>query len=152
MSKLHLRRVLAAAGGLAVAAGIGLATPASAGVEGPAFYVEGATYRTVATPTDLSATGAPAHAWDVIYDFGGAQLNVAEAAPGLPGYNGGRWQVHGLSFPNGYAAAVAAGDLDGDGVLDSAAEVEAAIAAGAAVDIGVVAQFVCPVIPFPGRG
>jgi hypothetical protein len=121
-------------------------------VEGPAFYVDGVTYRTVATPTDLSGTSAPAHAWDVIYEFGGAQLNVAEAAPGQPGYNGGRWQVHGLSFPNGYAAAVAAGDLDGDGVLDSSAEVEAALTAGATVDVGVVNQFVCPVIPFPGQG
>jgi hypothetical protein len=46
---------------------------------------------------------------------------------------------------------VAAGDLDGDGTLDSAAEVEAALAAGAAVDVGVVAQFVCPVIPFPSN-
>jgi hypothetical protein len=151
MSKLHARRALVAAGGLALAAGFALATPASAGVQGPAFYVDGQTYRTVATPTDLSGTSAPAHAWDVIYDFGGAQLNVAEAAPGSPGYNGGRWQVHGLSFPDGYAAAVAAGDLDGDGTLDSAAEVEAALAADAAVDVGVVAQFVCPVIPFPAN-
>ncbi|HEU4540499.1 MAG TPA: hypothetical protein VFR23_05180 [Jiangellaceae bacterium] len=151
MSKLHARRALVVAGGLVMAAGLALATPASAGVEGPAFYVDGETYRTVATPTDLSGTSAPAHAWDVIYDFGGAQLNVAEAAPGSPGYNGGRWQVHGLSFPDGYAAAVAAGDLDGDGVLDSVTEVEAALAAGAAVDEGVVAQFVCPVIPFPAN-
>lgn len=151
MSKLRARRALVAAGGLALATGFALATPASAGVQGPAFYVDGETYRTVATPTDLSGTSAPAHAWDVIYDFGGEQLNVAEAAPGSPGYNGGRWQVHGLSFPDGYAAAVAAGDLDGDETLDSAAEVEAALAAGAAVDVGVVAQFVCPVIPFPAN-
>ena len=112
MSILRPRRVLAAAGCLAVAAGLGLAAPASAGVAGPAFYVDGTTYRTVATPTDLSGTGAPAQAWDIIYDFGGAQLNVADAAPGQPGYNGGRWQVHGLSFPDGYPAAVAAGDLE----------------------------------------
>lgn len=149
MSKLRARRALVAAGTLALAAGFAVATPASAGVQGPAFYVDGETYRTVATPTDLSGTSAPADSWDVIYDFGGAQLNVAEAAPGTPGYNGGRWQVHALSFPAGYAAAVAAGDLDGDGIIDSAAEVDAAVAAGAAVDTGVVAQFVCPVIPFP---
>lgn len=151
MSKLRARCALVAAGVLALATGFALATPASAGVQGPAFYVDGETYRTVATPTDLSGTSAPAHAWDVIYDLGGAQLNVAEAAPGSPGYNGGRWQVHALSFPDGYAAAVAAGDLDGDQTLDSAAEVEAALAAGAAVDVGVVAQFVCPVIPFPAN-
>lgn len=132
---------------------LALASPASAGVTGPAFYVDGVLYRTVATPTDLSGTGAPAHSWDTIYDFGGAQLNVATAAPGDPQYTGGRWQVHALSFPSGapsgYGAAVAAGDLDGDGVLDSAAEVAAAVDAGTAVDTGVVKQFACPVIPVP---
>jgi hypothetical protein len=138
--------VAATAAGLAIGA-----APASAGVGGPAFYVNHRLYRTVSTPTDLSGTGAPAHAWDVIYEFSGAQLNVAEAAPGDVGYNGGRWQVHLLSFPAGYAAALAAGDLDGDGVLDSVTEVHAALASGGAVDAGVVKQFVCPAIPLPRR-
>jgi hypothetical protein len=61
----------------------------------------------------------------------------------------GRWQVHLLAFPAGYAAAVADGDLDGDGVLDSVAEVHAALATGSAVDGGVVKQFECPAIPLP---
>jgi hypothetical protein len=130
----------------AVAAGV---APASAGVGGPAFYVDGNLYRTVGTPTDLSRTGAPAHAWDVIYEFSGPQLNVAEAAPGDRDYNGGRWQVHLLAFPQGYGAALADGDLDADGVLDSTGEVDAAIAAGSAVDAGVVKQFECPAIPLP---
>jgi len=130
---------------------LAVAAPASAGVGGPAFYVNGLTYRTVGTPTDLTGTAAPAHSWDVIYDFGGVQLNVAGAAPGDSGYNGGRWQVHALSFPDGYDAALADGDLDGDGVLDSFAEVHAALAAGSAEDGGVVKQFVCPVIPFPSN-
>jgi hypothetical protein len=120
---------------------------ASAGVSGPAFYVDHQLYRTVGTPTDLSRTGAPAHAWDLIYDFGGAQMNVATAAPGDAGYNGGRWQVHALSFPSGYPAALTAGDRDHDGVLDSAAEILEAIGSGAAVDTGVVKQFECPAIP-----
>ena len=107
--------------------------------------------RTVGTPTDLSGTGAPAHSWDVIYDFGGAQmLNVAEAAPGDTDFNGGRWQVHAVSFPD-YDAALAAWDLNGSGMFDSAEEVEAAIDAGAATDGGVVKQFECPVIPLPRR-
>jgi len=130
-----------------VAATIVAGGAASAGVSSPAFYVDHQLYRTVATPTDLSGTGAPAQAWDLIYDFGGAQLNVATAAPGDRDYNGGRWQVHALSFPNGYATALTAGDLDSDGVLDSSAEIAQAIAAGAAVDTGVVKQFVCPAIP-----
>jgi hypothetical protein len=121
----------------------------SGGVGGPAFYVDGVLYRTVATPTDLSNTGAPAHSFDTIYDFGGAQLNVATAGPGMPGYNGGRWMVHALSFPTSWAATVAAHDANGSGNLDSAAEVAAALAdtgPTGARDLGVVKQFVCPVI------
>jgi hypothetical protein len=135
---------------LALAATLALAGAALGGVTGPAFYVDGQLYRTVNTPTDLSGTGAPAHAWDTIYDFGGAQRNVATAAPGDTDYNGGRWQVRALSFPSGYAAALAAGDVNGNGVIDSDAELGAAIAAGKATIGGVVKQFVCPVIPLPG--
>jgi hypothetical protein len=98
------------------------AVPAAAGVGGPAFYVDGQLYRTVGTPTDLSNTGAPSTAWDVIYDFGGSQLNVAEAADG---------------------------DTNHNGVLDSAEEIAATLAAGSAVDAGVVKQFECPAIPLP---
>jgi hypothetical protein len=149
-----MRKRLAAVGGVVVAiAGglVGVGGPAAAGVSGPALYVDHQLYRTVGTPTDLSGTGAPAQAWDVIYDFGGAQLNVATAAPGDPRYTGGRWQVHGLAFPDGYGDAVSAGDADADGVLDSASEIVSAIATGAAVDVGVVKQFECPVIPLPHR-
>jgi hypothetical protein len=150
MSALRLRLVGAVGAGLGALI-VGIATPASAGVGGPAFYVDGQLYRTVGTPTDLSGTGAPAQSWDVIYDFGGAQLNVAEAAPGDSDYNGGRWQVHALAFPAGYAAAVASGDLDGDSVLDSAEEVRAALTAGTALDAGVVKQFECPAILLPAN-
>jgi hypothetical protein len=128
------------------------ASAGSGGVTGPAFYVDGALYRTVATPTDLSGTGAPLHSFDLIYDLGGAQPNVATAAPGDRDYNGGRWQVHAVSFNTSYAATLAAHDADGDGVLDSDAELAAAFAdpgpAGAR-DAGVVKQFVCPAIPLP---
>ncbi len=151
MSSSKARRIAGGVMGVVAGMALGLAAPASAVVQGPAFYINGITYRTVLTPTEISSTGAPAHAWDVIYEFSGAQLNVAEAAPGDVGYNGGRWMVHLLSFPDGYAAALADGDADGDGVLDSFAEVETALAAGSAVDEGVVKQFVCPVIPFPGN-
>ena len=126
-----------------------LAATASAGVTGPAFYVDGQTYRTVNTPTDLSGTGAPAHSFDTIYDFGGNQLNVATAAPGDRRYNGGRWMVHALAFPSGYAAALAAGDVNDSGAIDSDEELAIAMAAGTATDTGVVKQFVCPVIKLP---
>jgi hypothetical protein len=151
MRALHVPRMrsLATMAVVAALAALGLASSASAGVTGPSFYVDGVLYRTVGTPTDLSHTGAPAHSFDVIYEFSGAQLNVAGAAPGDTDYNGGRWQVHLLAFPSGYAAALADGDLDADGVLDSADEVAAALTAGSAQDAGVVKQFVCPAIPLP---
>jgi hypothetical protein len=120
----------------------------SGGVTGPAFYVDGQLYRTVNTPTDLSKTGAPDSSFDTIYDFGGVQPNVATAAPGDPGFNGGRWRVHALSFAN-YSAAVAQFDTNGSGNFDSATEVSAALAAGVATDLGVVKSFECPVIHVP---
>jgi hypothetical protein len=147
-----MRRLLlgAIASGLAAVAFAGAATAGgSGGVGGPAFYVDGQLYRTVGTPTDLSTTGAPDHSFDTIYEFFGLQTNVATAAPGDPGYNGGRWRVHGLQFAN-YAAAVAAYDTNGSGNLDSDEEIAAALTGGAATDIGVVKSFVCPVIPIPG--
>ena len=137
-----LRIVLLVAAAAAAAA---FPTAAASGVGGPAFYVDGVAYRTVATPTDLSGTGAPAHSFDTIYDFGGLQLNVATAAPGDRDYNGGRWRVHALSFAD-YAAALAVYDANGSGSFDSDEEVAAALTAGAARDLGVVKSFVCPVI------
>jgi hypothetical protein len=122
------------------------------GVSGPGFYVNGQAYRTVGTPTDLSGTGAPAHSFDSIYDFGGVQLNVATAAPGDPGYNGGRWMVRPIVFNSTYADALTEHDLNGDGVIDTNAELAAIFAdgdAGGAVAGAVVKEFVCPVIKFP---
>ena len=135
----------AAFGGLVA----GSSTASAAGVSGPAFYVDHVLYRTVATPTDLTGTGAPDQSWDTIYSFGSAQRSVATAAPGDPGFNGGRWQVHAVGLPHGYAAALASGDLDHDGVLDAANEVYAAMAAGDAADLGVVKLFVCTVNKVP---
>jgi hypothetical protein len=133
----------------AVAALVLPGTIAQAGVSGPSFYVDGALYRTVGTPTDLSGTGAPARSFDVMYEFFGLQPNVATAAPGDPGFNGGRWAVHGLRFAD-YQAAVDSYDRNRSGDLDSDEEVAAALAGGAATDIGVIKQFECPVIPVGG--
>lgn len=147
MHRSYAAALVGAAASLVLAAPVGAA--GSGGVTGPSFYVDGQLYRTVATPTDLSGTGAPASTFDTLYDFGGAQPNVATAAPGDPGYNGGRWQVHALEFDD-YAAAVARFDANGSGDFDSDEEVAAALAAGVATDAGVVQSFVCPVIPVPG--
>jgi hypothetical protein len=131
-------------------AGLALAAPAHAGVSGPAFWIDGSLYRTVATPTDLSGTGAPAGTYDVIYDFGGTQRNVADAKPGDTDYNGGRWSVHQLAFPTGYEAALASADANGNEVIDSTSELELAFDDGTAVDTGnVLRLFVCTVNRVP---
>jgi hypothetical protein len=131
-------------------AGTGVAAAdGSGGATGPSFYVDGQLYRTVNTPTDLAGTGGPDSSFDTIYQFFGVQaFNVATAAPGDGGYNGGRWRVHGLQFTD-YTAAVAAFDTNHSGDFDSDEEVSAALNAGAATDIGVVKSFVCPVIKLP---
>lgn len=144
--KAFLGTLLAAGAALSITAGI-----ASAAVTGPAIYVDGSVYRTVGTPTDFQGTGAPASSYDTIYDLGGLQLNVADAAPGDRDFNGGRWMVHSVTFSN-YAGAIAnpSVDLNGNGVLDSDQEVLNAISDGYATDNGVVKMFECPVIKVPG--
>lgn len=139
--------------GVLTAVAMGLSLTASAGVSGPAFYVDGEVYRTVGTPTDFSETGAPDHSYDTIYEFSGAQaLNVATAAPGDRAYNGGRWQVQVVDYAAGesHASAVASFDANGSGDFDSAAEVQSAIDAGVVIT-SAGPSFECPVIPMPRR-
>ena len=147
MNRLVLTLVAAAVAASVLVVGSARAA-GSGGVSGPSIYVDGQLYRTVGTPTDLSKTGAPDSSFDTIYEFFGLQPNVATAAPGDPRFNGGRWRVHGLSFAD-YPAAVAAYDTNGSGNFDSDEEVAAAIAGGAAVDLGVIKSFECPVIHIP---
>ena len=144
---ITLRLAIALFGAGSIVAGV--TTSADAGVSGPAVYVDHVLYRTVATPTDLSGTGAPERSYDTIYSFGSLQRSAATSAPGYRDYNGGRWAVHDVSAPNGYAAALASGDLDGDGVIDATDEVQAAMASGDLVDNGVVRRFVCTVNKVP---
>jgi hypothetical protein len=141
------KALVIAATGVAMLAAPGQAV---AGVGGPAFYVNGTVYRTVGTPTDLSGTGAPASSFDTIYEFFGAQLNVATAAPGDPGYNGGRWQVEGLDWNTTYEDAVAEHG-GANGVIDTNEEMAAVLAdpdAGGATT-SVIKSFECPVIKLP---
>jgi len=152
MRHRFLRTALPAAALAATLGSASLAAAGAGGVTGPAFYVDGAVYRTVGTPAVFTGTGGPDHSYDVIYDFGGLQMNVADAAPGDRDYNGGRWLVHGLMVTN-YAGALANNlvDMNQNDVLDSSDEVEAAIMYGYATDLGVVHSFECPVIKLPHR-
>ena len=78
-----------------VAAGIVAAPVTAAGRSlGPpsdTIYAFDQAYRTVATPTSLPNKGPT----DTIYVFPDCATcaSVSEAAPGHPGYNGGRWKV-----------------------------------------------------------
>jgi hypothetical protein len=150
MKRLLLPLVAACAALLVVASAAVAA--GSGGVTAPSIYVNGVLYRTVGTPTDFSGTGAPLASFETIYSFNGLQPNVATAAPGDPGFRGGRWQVHAISANTSYAATVAAHDANSSGDLDSAAEVQAALGdagPGGATDLGVVKLFECPVIHAP---
>jgi hypothetical protein len=65
-----------------------------------AIWADGRLFSTVLT--DTSFKSPPAHSTDVIFNFAESgltgQRSVAEAAPGNPNYNGGRWHVYGVTF------------------------------------------------------
>jgi len=75
---------------------VGLTTPAVAqiGPPGGTIYAHDMAYKTVATPTDLPSRGK----FDAIYVLGDGFAPVSEAAPGDMDYNGGRWEVHLVTF------------------------------------------------------
>jgi hypothetical protein len=126
-----------------------MAAVAVAGVGPPAvdaFWVDGALYRTVATPSMLPDHGPK----DGIFVFNNldGQRGVAEAKPGDRDYNGGRWQVYVLAFTEDGLDYY---DADHDGVMDteltSWEDVESAIDMGYLEQVALGPSFVCPVIP-----
>ena len=115
---------------VAVAA-LALAVPAlgggnSLGPPSDTIYAFDVAYRTVATPTSLPAKGPT----DTIYVFPDCTscASVSEAAPGHPGYNGGRWRVVA-------ASGITTQITNADDVL---------AAATALTDTGT--RFVCPLV------
>jgi hypothetical protein len=133
-----MRRLTSFLAGLGLMASIGAAPAAAGGPPSLAFYVDGTRYRTVGTPTDFSGTGAPAHSFDTIYALGSGLINVAEAAPGDRGYNGGRWMV----LPIDWQVAPVQ--------LTSDEQVESYAAQGMLTILAPVKWFECPVIPVQG--
>jgi hypothetical protein len=83
--------VLASAVAVAVLTGPSAAAGNSLGPPGSTIYAFDQAYRTIATPTSLPNRGP----FDTIYVFPDCSTcdSVSEAAPGHPGYNGGRWRV-----------------------------------------------------------
>jgi len=124
-----LRRLLKLA--VIPAAALVFAVPAMAdgnslGPPGGTIYAFDVAYRTVATPTSLPGHGPT----DTIYVFPdcGACASVSEAAPGNPGYNGGRWRV-----------------VQAYGITSQLTNAEDVVAAATTlVDTGT--RFVCPLI------
>lgn len=74
-------------------------------------------YGTVITPTSFRVV--PEGTTDIIYSFMmsglAGQRGVAETAPGMPDYNGGRWNVQMAVFTD---AGLEAFDPDGDGMAN----------------------------------
>jgi len=118
--------LMAAAAAVAVLAGPAMADGKSLGPPSGTIYAFDTAYRTVATPTSLPGKGPT----DTIYVFPDCPscASVSEAAPGTPGYNGGRWRV-----------VMASGITT---QLTNAADVVAA--ASSLTDTGI--RFVCPLI------
>jgi hypothetical protein len=103
-----------------------LAAGNSLGPPSDTIYAFDQAFRTVATPTSLPNKGPT----DTIYVFPDCATceSVSEAAPGQPGYNGGRWKVveaHGITSQL----------TNADDVVASASSL---------VDTGT--RFVCPLI------
>ena len=122
----HIASLLVAAVAVAVLATSVAAAGNSLGPPSDTIYAFDQAYRTVATPTSLPDTGPT----DTIYVFPdcAACESVSEAAPGHPGYNGGRWKV---------VAAY--------GITTQLTNADAVVAAASSlVDTGT--RFVCPLI------
>jgi hypothetical protein len=112
--------VAAAHAGSAMAGGNSLGPP------GSTIYAFDQAFKTVATPTSLPNRGPT----DTIYVFPDCPscASVSDAAPGDPGYNGGRWKVVAAS-----------------GITSQLTNAEAVVAAARSlVDTGT--RFVCPLI------
>jgi hypothetical protein len=124
-----VRRLLALAvvsASVLVFTGSAVADGNSLGPPGGTIYAFDVAWRVIATPTSLPGNGPT----DTIYVFPDcpACASVSDAAPGHPGYNGGRWRVVAAS-----------------GITSQLTNAEDVIAAASALtDTGT--RFVCPLI------
>ena len=140
-----------AAGALLLA---GTASAARATRVAAAIWVDNVLYDTVVT--DTSFTSPPEHSTDTIYSFMmsglSGQRSIADAAPGDPAFNGGRWSVRAVVFT---PAGLAAFDPDGDGVanfeLGNVADLLHEEALGHVEIFETSIYFECPVLPRRNR-
>ncbi len=137
-------RIAAAVSGAAILVPLHTSTVAAGGPPSLSFYADDVRWRTVGTPTDFTDTGAPASTFDRIYVLGNGLINVADAAPGDPGFRGGRWAVYPVTWAPGVTPVQY---TDAGEVLQAAADGLLTIAATP------VREFFCSVnlVP-PGQG
>ncbi len=106
--------------------------------------------------TDTTFMSPPLHSTDVIYSFMmsglAGQRSVADAGPGDPDFNGGRWSVHIATFT---AQGVLVFDQDDDGYVDE--ELTNSDQVHEAADLGYIIlspanfYFECPLLPRRGN-
>jgi hypothetical protein len=109
-----------------VLAAPGVTAGKSLGPPSGTIYAFDVAYQTIGTPTSLPGNGPT----DTIYVFPDCPAcdNVSEAAPGYPGYNGGRWKV-----------------VEAFGIFTQLTNADDVVAAASSlVDTGT--RFVCPLI------
>ena len=122
----------------------------AAGAIRNAIWVHDRLYGTVGTPTTFKSP--PPQSLDVIYSFANSglkgQRSVAEAAPGDPDFNGGRWKVMGVSFT---AQGLDAFDKDDDGNVDmeitNAEDLWSYVDSGDLLVMDTGIRFECPLLP-----
>lgn len=119
-----------------------------------AIWAHGELYDTVVTPT--SFVSPPEHSTDLIYSFmlSGltGQRSVADAAPGDPDFNGGRWSVQMVAFtPLGLTVHDQNNDGYADFELSTEAEVLEHESLGHLVINDANFYFECPMLPRRGH-
>jgi hypothetical protein len=116
---------LAAAVAAATLAAPSMAAGNSLGPPAGTFYANDQVFKTILTPTSIPDNGP----FDTLYMISGF-APVSDAAPGSPGYNGGRWKVVLVT------GTFTSQPTNADEVLAHATSLE---------DTGI--RFVCPLIP-----
>lgn len=116
-----------------------IATQAPAQQGGPPtnmIYANDELFTGVNAPRDLPPQGK----FDTIYVLGNGLASVADAAPGDPDYNGGRWEVRLVTW-----------NTIGPTQFTNDEQVEAAAAAGQITIGEIVRRFECPLVPMRGN-
>jgi hypothetical protein len=118
---------------------LGVSSSAHAQQGGPPtnrIYANDELFTGVNAPRDLPNQGM----FDTIYVLGSGLASVADAAPGDQDFNGGRWEVHMITW-NTIEPTQFTNDE----------QVEAAAAAGQITIGDVVRRFECPLVPMRGN-